>query len=264
MKISIITAVYNGKARVSDAIESVLKQDYTDIEYIVVDGGSTDGTLDVINKYGDKITTFVSEPDYGLYDALNKGIGLATGDYIGFVHADDMLYDSNVISKVVSKIKDTSCDIFYGDGIYVDATDKEKIIRNWVSGNYRKDKVKHGWLPLHPTVYIKKEVYMNNGLYDKSFKISGDTELLVRYLYKGDFNVAYLHDYIIKMRMGGMSTSVRHSRDKWSEDIRVYTSHGLSPLCVVRKVLRKIPQFVSQKSFYIFIVEKIKSKIRIK
>lgn len=258
MKITIITAVYNGKHRIADAIESVIQQDYPDIEYIVVEGCSTDGTLNVINRYREKIAKIVSEPDKGLYDALNKGIELSTGDYIGFVHADDMLYDTHVISRVVEKINSTNCDIFYGDGIYLDNNDKNKVVRNWVSGKYNKSKIAKGWLPLHPTMYIKREVYMKNGLYDISYKISGDTELLLRYLYNNNLSVAYLHKYIIKMRMGGLSTSVWQTKNKWSEDVRAYHKNGLSAFCLVGKILRKVPQFVTQKSFYSFFMLKLK------
>lgn len=259
MKITIITAVYNASVHISDAIESVINQDYDDIEYIVVEGASTDNTLDVVKMYEDKITRIISEPDRGLYDALNKGIRVATGDYIGFVHSDDMLYDNHVISKVVQNIKNTGCDIFYGNGIYVSNDDINKVVRNWISGTYCKSKIKRGWLPLHPTMYISRNLYNENGLYNISYKIAGDTDLLIRYLYKHDFKVSYLNDYIIKMRMGGMSTSMRRTIDKWSEDVRVYRSHGLSAFCLIGKVAMKIPQFLSQKSFYSCFLSHIES-----
>lgn len=233
---------------IGDAIQSVLSQNYPDIEYIVIDGGSTDGTLSVVKRYEGKISKIISEPDKGLYDALNKGIKLATGDYIGFVHSDDMLYDNHVISRIVNHIKKTQCDVFYGDGIFVSAHNTNMIVRNWIGGKYSKQKVKTGWLPLHPTMYIKRDVYLKHGLYDISYKIAGDTDLLVRYLYKENLCVSYLHKYIIRMRMGGVSTSVGRTKDKWTEDMRIYRSHGLSSFCLVGKVARKIPQFLSYKS----------------
>jgi len=257
MKITIITAVYNEMVHVRDAIESVISQDYPDIEYIVVEGCSTDDTLNVVKRYEKNISKIISEPDQGLYDALNKGIKAATGDFIGFVHADDMLYDNHVVSTIVQEISKTNCDIFYGDGIYVDNKNINKVVRNWISGSYSKKKVKYGWLPLHPTMYIKRSLYQSNGLYNISYKIAGDTDLLVRYLYKGTFNVAYLNDYIIRMRMGGMSTSIWRTRDKWTEDVRVYRSHGLSGFCLIGKVISKIPQFITQKSFYPYFGKKI-------
>lgn len=247
MKITIITAVYNDANNIDDAIRSVVEQDYADIEYIVIDGGSTDGTLDIVNKHKENISKLVSEPDKGLYDALNKGIQLATGDYIGFVHSDDMLYDEHVISNVVKTIENSNCDVFYGDGLFVSSNNINKVVRNWISGKYSRNKVKFGWLPLHPTMYIKREVYQRCGLYDISYKIAGDTDLLVRYLYRENLTVSYSNSYIIRMRMGGMSTSFLHTRNKWAEDIRVYRSHGLPALCLIGKVLSKIPQFINRK-----------------
>lgn len=248
MKVTIITAVYNSMNHIGDAIQSVLSQNYPDIEYIVIDGGSTDGTLSVVKQYEGRISKIISEPDKGLYDALNKGIKLATGDYIGFVHSDDMLFDDYVISRIVNHIKKTRCDVFYGDGIFVSAQNTKMIVRNWIGGKYSKQKVRTGWLPLHPTMYIKRDVYLKHGLYDISYKIAGDTDLLVRYLYKENLSVSYLHKYIIRMRMGGVSTSVGRTKDKWTEDMRIYRSHGLSSFCLVGKVARKIPQFLSFKS----------------
>lgn len=259
MKITIITAVYNSENHIRDAILSVLSQNYPNIEYIIVDGGSTDNTLNVVKEYEDRITKIISEPDKGLYDALNKGIKMATGDYVGFVHSDDMLYDSHVISRVVNFIQTTPCDVFYGDGIFVSPKNIDVVVRNWVGGNYSKNKVRTGWLPLHPTMFIKRKVYMECGLYNVSYKIAGDTDLLIRYLYKENLRVAYLPRYIIKMRMGGLSTSMSGTRDKWAEDIKIYRSHGLSGFCLVGKVLRKVPQFLTQKSLRTYI-----NKLRIR
>lgn len=257
MKISIITAAFNEKTHISEAIESVINQDYENIEYIIVEGNSTDGTLDVINKYSNKITTIISESDRGLYDALNKGILNATGDYIGFVHANDMLYDANIITKIVAEIKKTNCDILYADGIFVSKDNKDGIVRKWIGGQFSKGRIKFGWLPLHPTMYIKRDVYLNHGLYNISYKIAGDTDLLLRYLYKCNFKVVYLNECVIRMRMGGMSTSLVHTINKWSEDIRAYNSIGLSNFSVVGKVLRKIPQFLTQRFFYKFLFKNV-------
>lgn len=257
MKISIITAAYNEKAHICEAIESVINQDYADIEYIIIEGNSTDGTLNVIKKYESKISILISESDRGLYDALNKGILNATGDYIGFVHANDMLSDSTIISKVVDKIKETNCDILYADGIYVPDGNSNNAVRRWTGGIYTKCKIKHGWLPLHPTMYIKRDIYLNHGLYNISYRIAGDTDLLLRYLYNGNFNVAYLNECVIKMRMGGMSTSILQTLDKWAEDIRAYHCIGLSFYCVIGKILRKIPQFLSQRFFYKYLLENL-------
>ena len=248
MKVSIITSCYNREATVCGAIESVLAQDYPDIEYIVVDGASRDGSMEVVCKYQDKIAKVISEPDHGMYEAINKGIRMATGDVIGLVHSDDFLFDSHVISDVVEEFKRTGTDFVYGDGIFVDAVDTKKVIRNWRGGNYSRWKVKHGWLPLHPTCYIRRDVMLREGLYDESYKIAADTDLLVRYLYKANLKVAYIKREIVRMRMGGLSTDNAKRRMMWDEDIKVYRNHGFRPvLTKLMKMMWKVPQFVEAK-----------------
>lgn len=245
MKVSIITTCYNRCATIRGAMESVLAQDYPDIEYIVVDGASTDGSLDIINTYKGRISMILSEPDDGMYEAINKGIRMATGDIIGLVHSDDMLYDNHVISDVVRKFEETKADFVYGDGIYVNANNLSKVVRNWKGGGYHRWKVKLGWLPLHPTCYIRRDVMMREGLYDESYKIAADTDLLVRYLYKAQLKVAYLHRRIIRMRMGGLSTDSEKRKLMWDEDIRLYKAHGFAAIPTkLMKMMWKIPQFV--------------------
>ena len=239
MRVSIITTCYNRAATIKGAIESVLAQDYSYIEYILVDGSSKDGTLDIIRSKelivnsGKFISEhpyftfkFVSEPDHGMYEAINKGIRMATGDIIGLVHSDDFLYDEHVISDIVKKFEDTGADFVYGDGVFVDAEQTDKAVRNWKSGSYYRWKVRCGWLPLHPTCYIRKDVMMREGLYDESFHIAADSDFLVRYLYKANLKVAYLPRRIVRMRMGGLSTDSEKRRLMWDEDVRLYKSHG--------------------------------------
>lgn len=249
MIVSIITSCYNRASTVRGAIESVLSQDYSNIEYIVVDGSSTDGTLDIINEYKDKITKIVSEPDHGMYEAINKGIRMATGDIVGLVHSDDFLYDNHIISAIVDEFKRTEADFIYGDGIYVNAKNTQKVVRNWIGGKYHRWKVRCGWLPLHPTCYIRKDVMMREGLYDESFKIAADSDLLVRYLYKANLKVVYLKRKIIRMRMGGLSTDNERRKAMWDEDIRLYTNHGFKPAILTKlmKMSWKIPQFIEAK-----------------
>ena len=246
MKVSIITSCYNREATIRGAIESVLAQDYPDIEYIVVDGASKDGTLDVINEYKNRIVKIVSEPDHGMYEAINKGIRLATGDIIGLVHSDDMLYDKHVISDVVAAFEQSNADFVYGDGIYVDFNETNKLVRNWIGGPYHRWKVRCGWLPLHPTCYIRRDVMMREGLYNESYQIAADSDLLVRYLYKAHLKVDYIHRRIIRMRMGGLSTDSEKRRQMWDEDIRLYTAHGFSPVILTKlmKMAWKVPQFI--------------------
>ena len=243
MRVSIITSCYNRAATIRSAIESVLAQDYNDIEFIVVDGSSTDGSLDIIREYADRISIIISEPDHGMYEAINKGIRVATGEIIGLLHSDDFFYDNGVVGRIVERMKRTHADFLYGDGLFVNPDDTNKVVRNWIGGGYRLWKVRHGWLPLHPTCYIRRDVMMRQGLYNESYKIAADSDLLVRYLLTGGLTVTYLNEYIVRMRMGGLSTDSAKRKKMWEEDIRVYVSHGLWPtLTKLEKMAWKVPQ----------------------
>lgn len=245
MKVSIITSCYNRAATIRSAIESVLAQDYNDIEFIVVDGSSMDGSLDIIREYTDRISIIISEPDHGMYEAINKGIRVATGEIIGLLHSDDFFYDNGVIGRIVERMKQTHADFLYGDGLFVNPDNTDKVVRNWIGGGYRLWKVRHGWLPLHPTCYIRRDVMMRLGLYNESYKIAADSDLLVRYLLTGGLTVTYLNEYVVRMRMGGLSTDSAKRKRMWEEDIRVYVSHGLWPtLTKLEKMAWKVPQFI--------------------
>lgn len=248
MKISIITSCFNREATIRYAIESVLSQDYPDIEYIIIDGASKDNSLSIINEYNDRISTIVSEPDHGMYEAINKGIRMATGDIIGLVHSDDFLFSNDTISHIVEEFNKTGADFIYGDGLFVDYDNTNKVIRKWIGGDYRMWKVKHGWLPLHPTCYMRRDVMLKYGLYNETYKIAADSDLLFRYLVGGSLSVSYLHENIIRMRMGGMSTDSARRKQMWKEDVRMYNSHGISPVrAKIEKMLWKVPQFVKAK-----------------
>lgn len=251
MKVSIITTCYNREATICDTIQSVLAQDYSNIEYIIVDGASTDKSVEVIGKaivgHEDKVK-FFSEPDHGMYEAINKGIRAATGDVIGLLHSDDFFYDGRVVSHIVKRMKETGADFLYGNGLFVNAEDTDKVVRKWIGGNYRIWKVRHGWLPLHPTCYIKRDVIRKRGLYNETYKIAADSDFLFRYLLGGDITVTYLDEYIVKMRMGGLSTDSKRRKQMWKEDIRMYHSHGFNPtITKIEKMMWKVPQFVKAK-----------------
>ena len=248
MKVSIITTCYNREKTIAQAIESVLGQDYPDIEYIVVDGGNTDGSFKVVRSYGSRIAKVISERDGGMYEAINKGIKMATGEIVGLLHSDDFLFHPHIISEIVERFKQTSADIVYGNGLFVDAQETDKVIRDWRSGNYRRWKVRLGWLPLHPTVYIKRSAIERYGLYNENYKIAADSDFLVRYLYKAHLKVEYLGKYVVRMRMGGLSTDSQKRKAMWKEDVEMFRENGFWG--VPEKILKmcwKVPQFVNAK-----------------
>ena len=250
MKVTIITSCYDRVNTIACAIDSVLAQDYSDIEYIVVDGASRDGSSDIIRSYGSKISNFICEPDHGMYEAINKGIRAATGDVIGLVHSDDVLYSRQTVGHIVEAFEKTGADFIYGNGLYVDEIDTGRIVRNWIGGKYSKRKVRLGWLPLHPTCYIRKACFEKYGLYDESYKIAADSDILVRFLYEADLKIDYLDEYIVKMQMGGLSTDSKRRKLMWEEDIRMYKAHGFPPVITkLFKMGRKVPQFISAKLF---------------
>lgn len=253
MQISIITSCYNRVGTIEGAIRSVFAQEYGDIEYIIVDGASTDGSQqkieEIIKDKPEHVDVkFVSEPDHGMYEAINKGIRMATGDYVGLVHSDDFLYSPHVITKIAERLEATHADFLYGDGLFVDSENTDKVIRIWIGGGYRLWKVRHGWLPLHPTCFIRRDVMERRGLYNESYKIAADSDLLFRYLLVGDLTVTYLPEFITRMRMGGMSTDSRKRKQMWKEDIRMYQSHGMNAtITKIEKMLWKVPQFIKAK-----------------
>lgn len=246
MKVSIITVCYNRKATIGQSIQSVLNQDYPNIEYIIIDGNSSDDTQSIIESYSDKITHYISERDKGMYDAINKGLKLATGDIIGLMHSDDTFYDSKVVSKIVNTfLISSNADAIYGDGIYVTNDAEEKIIRNRIGGQYNFEKLKSGWLPLHPTVYIKKPIIEKYGYYSLDFKIASDTEFLLRYLFKHKINIVYMNEYVVKMKMGGLSTDYKRIFHVLSEDYKIYKYHNLSAFkAVFQKKFSALTQYL--------------------
>lgn len=247
MKISIITIVYNNRETIADAIESVLGQTYPDIEYIVVDGQSTDGTVEIVRSYGDRISVFVSEPDGGLYDAINKGIGMASGEVVGLLHSDDLFYASDVVAKIVESFQNNKTDSIYGDLLYVCKEDTNKIVRNWVSGNYSRGAFLNGWMPPHPAFYVRKSCYDSLGLYNTTFCSAADYELMLRYLYKYQITTAYLPEKLVKMRVGGKSNVTLKNRIRANnEDYKAWLINDLKPRFYTRflKPLRKLVQYL--------------------
>ena len=249
MKISIVTSVYNNKGTISEAIESVLSQTYDNIEYIVVDGASTDGTVDVIKKYTDKITTFVSEPDKGIYDGLNKGIGLATGDIVGILNSDDFYKSNDVLETVVNEFIRKDIDCLYGDLEYVAAHDTDKIVRYWKSKEFEDGLFQKGWHPAHPTFFVKREFYDKYGVFNLDFKIAADYEIMLRFLEKYKLKSSYINKTFVKMRIGGESNrSVLNILKANLESYRAWKVNGLyiNPLRLLLKPLSKLFQLLKR------------------
>lgn len=249
MKVSIITVAYNSAETIADCIQSVVDQTYSDIEYIVVDGSSTDDTQEIVRSFGDRVSAFVSEPDNGIYDAMNKGLQRCTGDVVGILNSDDFYTDNEVISDVVNLLKQSRADSCYSDLVYVDRENTDKIVRSWVSGEYEMRNFLKGWMPPHPTFFLKRNCYEEYGLFNLSFKTSADYELMLRMLYKHKLSAAYLNRVTIKMRVGGQSNLSIGNRIKANiEDRRAWKVNSLkAPLwTTLRKPLSKVGQFLKK------------------
>jgi len=200
--VSIITVVLNRKDTIEFAIKSVLSQTYSNIEYIIVDGGSTDGTVDVIKKYNKYILKWISEPDNGIYDAMNKGIKMARGQIIGILNSDDVYADNKVIEVVVKAIEENNADCCWSDLVYVDRENTDKIIRYWKSSEFKEEKLKRGWMPPHPTFFVKKWVYEKYGYFNLDFPIAADYELMLRLLEKYKIRSCYIPKVLVNTRHG--------------------------------------------------------------
>jgi glycosyltransferase involved in cell wall biosynthesis len=246
LKITIITVTYNSANTLNTAIESVLGQTYPNIEYIVVDGASKDGTAQLVKSYGDRIAKFVSEPDTGIYNAMNKGLKMATGNYIGYLHADDVLSSPTIVAEMVASIEANHPDVVYGNLEYVAKDNLNKTIRYWKTDDFTPQRLKHGWMPPHPTVYINNDIYRRLMGYDESFKIAADYELMLRLFTIPNLKTVNLQQTMVKMRMGGASNrSLRNLWLKSNEDIRAMKKNntgGYATLIV--KMASKLTQFV--------------------
>ena len=221
-------------------------QTYSNIEYIIIDGGSTDGTLDLINRYSDVVDIVISEPDKGLYDALNKGIKRATGDVIGIIHSDDFYTGPQVIQQVMELFETKQCEAVYADLYYVQKDDTSKIFRKWRSGQYHHGMFYNGWMPPHPTLFVKKNCYDQFGLFNLELGSAADYEMCLRLIHKHRIKLDYLPEFIIKMRLGGKSNVTLANRIKANQnDRKAWRVNGLKPrlYTLYMKPLRKLSQF---------------------
>ncbi len=252
MKISVVTAVYNRADTVRDAIASVQGQTHGDVEHVVQDGGSTDGTLEVVRAAANPATALVSERDGGIYEAINRGIARASGDAIGLMHSDDMFASPHVLERVAEAFTDPDIDGVYGDLQYVSASDPSRVIRHWRSGEYRPERLARGWMPPHPTLYLRREVFDAHGLYDTSLQIAADYDAMLRYLLRGRIRLRYIPQVLVKMRVGGESNrSLERIVRKSREDLAAIRRNGLAGPAggagvLMFKNLRKVGQFFSK------------------
>lgn len=249
MKISIVTVVYNNAETIEETILSVASQSYRDIEHIVVDGVSTDGTMDVVRRHQEKIAKLVSEPDEGIFDAMNKGIQLATGEVIAFLNADDIYADNTVLEQVASAFSDPSVGACYADLVYVDPVNLNKVVRFWKSQDYRPGLFQRGWVPAHPTFFARKKVYDEYGGFDVAYRLAADFELMLRFLEKFKVKPVYIPGIFVKMRTGGASNN--SIRNIIQQNMDIYrackkNSVSVSPFFVFTKFFSKLSQFYSR------------------
>lgn len=247
MKVSLITATFNSSKNLKSCLQSVIKQSHEEIEHIIIDGVSNDNTLQIIKnfqKINPKIK-FISENDNGIYDALNKGIKMASGDIIGFIHSDDFLKSEDIISGIVSLISNEKFDGIYGDLQYVYKNNPKKVVRNWKSSEFSRKLLKKGWMPPHPTFFLRKEVYKKHGLFNLKYSISADYDFMLRVLKDSNLKFKYYPRVITVMRLGGVSNSgMKNIIRKTLEDFRIIKNNEIGNiLTLIFKIISKIKQF---------------------
>ena len=246
MKVSLITVVYNAGQFLHDCLQSVTLQTHPDIEYIIIDGGSVDSSMSVIKQYSGRVNILVSERDHGIYDAINKGISMASGEVIGLLHADDFFADERVIADVANAFTSQEADLVYGDLWYVNRQHPDKIIRKWKSKPFDQQSMAWGWMPAHPTFYARRRLFEKWGNYNLKFKTAADYELMLRFLYLNKSNSVYLDRVFVKMRVGGISNRSIYNRLQANYyDMEAMRHHHIKwPwLKVLIKPLRKVNQY---------------------
>jgi glycosyltransferase len=246
-KISIITVSFNSAQTIGDTLKSVAAQSHPNIEHIIVDGASTDQTVNIVKGFP-HVAQCISEKDEGIYFAMNKGLAMVSGDVIGILNADDLYADDEVIAKVAAVFKDPAVDATYADLVFVDREDVSKVVRTWKSGPFKRSSMYNGWMPPHPTFFVRRSVYENYGHFNTILRSAADYELMLRFLLKHEINLSYIPQTIINMRQGGKSTASISNRIKANmEDRKAWRMNGLKPhlFTLILKPLRKIKQFIS-------------------
>jgi len=245
LTISVITAVFNRADTIGQALASVQAQTWPRVEHVVIDGASTDGTLQVLEAQRDRLAVLSSEPDKGIYDALNKGIGKASGDVVGFMHSDDVFADGDVLARVGAAFADPAVQAVYGDLVYVRKEDPEKMVRHWRAGAFSLRRLAWGWMPPHPTLYVRRAVYEQVGGFDTRFRIAADYDHILRVFSLPGLNPVYIPAVLVKMRLGGSSNrSLGNILRKSSEDLEALRRNGVGGVgTLVWKNLSKVGQF---------------------
>lgn len=245
MKVSIITATFNSAATIRDTLNSINNQSYKNIEHLIIDGQSKDDTLEIVKEF-QHVSKILSEPDKGIYDAMNKGIKMATGEIIAILNSDDFYAHENVIQDIVNIFQSENMQSLYGDLVYVDAKNTKKVVRNWKAGAFKKNKFIYGWMPPHPTFFVRRELYEKYGYFNTFLKTAADYELMLRFLYKENVSTYYHPEVITIMRAGGFSNqSIKHRLFANQEDKKAWIENNLDYRFYTRilKPLRKLSQF---------------------
>ncbi len=250
MKVSIVTVCFNSADTIEDTIRSVREQRYESIEHIIVDGGSTDGTREIVSRYNGRIKKFISEPDRGIYDAMNKGLALATGEIVGFLNADDVYMSPSVIGDVAGAMHAKNVDGVYGDLVYVGRQNSSRVLRYWRAGEYRPRAFHRGWVPPHPTFFCRTSVYQELGGFDPAYRIAGDFELMLRFIERNEIGLRYVPKPLVRMRAGGRANRIRGIIQGNREIIHAFRSNGLtfSNRFFCTKLVRRIQQLMWKRS----------------
>lgn len=247
-KISIITVVFNNEATILDTMRSVAAQNYPNLEYLIIDGQSTDGTLERIETHKGIVSRLVSERDHGIYDAMNKGLALASGEIVGFLNADDLFAGPTVLQQVADAFRDESVDACYADLVYV-SQDNQRVVRHWKSKSFTKGDFSLGWCPAHPTFYVRKAVVEKLGDFDQSFRLAADAELMMRFLERGNIRTTYVPQVWVRMRVGGQTNqSLKNIIQQNKEILSALKKNGVrfsTSLFSANKIANRVRQFIS-------------------
>jgi len=248
VKISVITAVYNSEGTAGEAIESIARQTYPNVQHVIIEGQSADGSLAAIERAAHDRMELISEPDKGIYDALNKGIARSSGDIVGFVHSDDLLAHDQVLDRIAGAFADPAVEAVFSDLDYVSAMDTSRVIRHWSTGPFHPQRLKRGWMPPHPTLYLRRHVYERFGDFDLSLMISADYDFILRFFSKAQGQSVYIPEVLYKMRVGGVSNrSLGKIKQKMAEDYRAMQRNGVGGVpTLTLKNVSKLGQFIAR------------------